>query len=128
VLVVRGLKPRTRHELPKGINRIVYMLSVKDIIDSGANVTLAVSAKDLRDFAREVVAEAKHEMEAAIAENKSEAYYTREQVMSICSVSLRTVQRWEKEDGGKYLPPIRIGHGLIRYRRSDVEKILNKNQ
>lgn len=99
-------------------------ISIQDIINSGANVTIAVSASDLRDFARAVVEQTKHELEATIAESKSEVYYTAEQVMSIFSITRRTLFRWQKEGGSKYLMPIKVG-GLTRYRKSDIEKILN---
>lgn len=98
-------------------------MSIHDIIESGANVTIAVSASDLRDFARKIVEETRQELVREIAEEKSEVYYSVDQVMSILNVSKMTLWRWNKKDD--FLHPIKVG-GLLRYRKSDVDKILKK--
>lgn len=98
-------------------------MSIHDIIESGANVTIAVSASDLRDFARKIVEETRQELVREITEEKSEVYYSVDQVMSILNVSKMTLWRWNKKDD--FLHPIKVG-GLLRYRKSDVDKILKK--
>lgn len=96
-------------------------MSIQDIIKSGANITLAVSANDLRDFARTIVEQTKNDIEASIAESRSEVYYTPEQVVSMLNVCRRTLFRWQK-DG--YLLTVKVG-ALTRYRKSDIDKILD---
>ena len=96
-------------------------MSIQDIINSGANITLSVTGNDLLRFAQAVVELTKQELEATIAESKSEVYYSPEQVMSLLNVSKMTLWRWDKKDN--YLKPIKVGC-LTRYRKSDIDKIL----
>lgn len=97
-------------------------MSIQDIINTGANITLAVSANDLREFARTIVEQTKNDIEASIAESRSEVYYTPEQVVSMLNVSKMTLWRWNEKN---YLKTVKVG-GLIRYRKSDINKILGK--
>jgi excisionase family DNA binding protein len=50
---------------------------------------------------------------------------SRLQLASLLSVDVRTVDRWCKQ--GK-LNPIRIGHGVTRFRSVDLERFLSENQ
>lgn len=97
------------------------IMSIQDIINSGANVTFAVNASDLQDFAQSIVAQTRQDLVREIAEDKNEVYYSVDQVMSILNVSKMTLWRWDKKDD--YLHPIKVG-GLSRYRKSDIDKIL----
>lgn len=98
-------------------------LNLAELIDCGANIALTVSANDLREFARSIVEQTKDDIEASIAENRSEVYYTPEQVMSLVNVCRRTLFRWQK---GGYLTPVKVG-GLTRYRKSDIDKIIGSD-
>lgn len=97
-------------------------LNLAELISAGVNVTIAVSATDLRDFARIIVEQTKNDIEASIAEGRSEVYYTPEQVMSMLNVCRRTLFRWNNSG---YLTTVKIG-GLTRYRKSDIDRILDK--
>ncbi len=91
------------------------------LINTGASISLTIGANDLREFAQTIAAKTRQEIEQEIAENKSEAYYTADRVSEIFSVDRTTLWRWAKRS---YLVPIKVG-GLIRYRKSDVDRILN---
>ncbi len=81
------------------------------------NVTITVSAADLKEFALYVMGEAKKETEENIRE---ETYLTPPEVAKMIGVSTNTLWRWEKDN---YLIPIKIGR-KSRYRKSDVEALM----
>jgi excisionase family DNA binding protein len=90
-------------------------MDLQNLINKGANVTLAISANDLREFLNEVKRE--------IQPDKKEEYLTRLQVCEMLNVDQSTIWRWDKSG---YLAAIKIG-GKIRYRMSDIENLLNSN-
>ena len=92
-----------------------------ELLKQGANVTLAIEAEDLREFAQAIAEQTRNEIERDLAENRSEVYYTANQTTRILSVDKTTLWRWNKRN---YLKPIKVG-GLLRYRKSDIDKILN---
>lgn len=96
-------------------------MNIHELINAGANVNLTVGANDLREFAQTIAVQTRKEIEREVTESKSEFYYTSEQVSNIFSVDKTTLWRWSKRN---YLVPIKVG-GLLRYRKSDVERILN---
>ena len=46
------------------------MLDISSMMEGGANITVAITLEDLRQFHREVIANTKRELEAEIAEDK----------------------------------------------------------
>lgn len=96
-------------------------MNINDIINSGATVTINVTADDLREFAQTLVEQTKQDLVREIADARSEVYYSADQVMAMLSVSKRTLCRWDKSN---YLNSIRVG-GLVRYRKSDIDRMLN---
>ena len=56
-----------------------------------------------------------------ISNQDPERLITRKEAKETFDVDYSTLHRWDKKD---YLKPIKVG-GLIRYRFSDVQKILN---
>ena len=81
-----------------------------------------ITAADLKEVIREIVLEAKHEMEAEIAKNCSDVLLTSNEVAERLSISMKTLYNWEKR---KYLVPVEIG-GKRRYKLSDINEILRK--
>ena len=96
-------------------------MNISEIIKQGHSVTLAVGAEDLKNFAQTIAEQTRNEIEHEIAESKSEVYYTAGQTARILNVDKTTLWRWNKRN---YLKPIKVG-GLLRYRKSDIDKILN---
>lgn len=97
-------------------------MSLTEIINSGANITLQVSADQLGQFANDLIGKAKMELAREIEENSKEVYYTREQAATILSVTLPTLWNWDKKG---FLKPVRFG-GLCRYKKSDIERLLTR--
>lgn len=76
---------------------------------------------DLLEANRQLIAEAKQELEQQIADSKAETYISREKVMEITGKSSTTIWRWQNE---KYLVPASTVGGTYRYRMSDVRRIM----
>ena len=101
----------------------VYMKDLISIIEKGkANIKLEVSGSDLLEFSNDLINRAKSELSTEIAEARKEQYLTREEVKQICGVCNATLWHWNKKG---YLKTIKIGN-KVRYRMSDVRKILEK--
>ena len=99
-------------------------LDLFEILREFPETTLTVHAGDLGHFARELLAEAHQDFErerAAIVEGKTEEYLTPEAVKNLLSISESTLYRMAK---ATILIPVFVG-GQKRYRRSDLDKILN---
>lgn len=81
---------------------------------------MTITAADLRDFAAQLIAETKAELEQSISDSKAETYLSGEKVMETMGISKTTLWRWKQRG---YLVPVRIG-GNDRYRMSDIKKIM----
>ena len=97
-------------------------MSISEILKNNPelmdNLTLKVSATDLHEFAELCVNKGRNEkQEPAIKEE----YLTSSQFAKALQVSLVTLWSWDKKGITR---PLRIGSAK-RYRRSDLEKILN---
>ena len=96
-------------------------LSLADILASDANVILQISAKDLKEFAQNILVGAK-----SVAMIEAEAAATSDQLLTIdeaselLSVSKMTLYRWDQNG---ILKKVEIG-GKRRYRKSDIERIV----
>lgn len=91
-------------------------MNIKELMQSGANVSITVTPADLREFAMEIIEEAK---EMAKAVKRPEEYMTPDKVMKICGVSNNTLWRWNRD---KYLCTVKLGRKNF-YRKSDIEKL-----
>lgn len=101
------------------------VLKLEELINGGANITLAISSADLQEFAQAVADATRLKIEREIADGKTEMLYTIEYVAEKLSVNRSTLWRWDKNG---YLKVIEIG-GQRRYRKSDIDRILNaKNE
>lgn len=100
-------------------------MKIEELINVGANITLAISPADLKEFAQSVADATRLQIEREIADGKTETLYTIEYVAEKLSVNRSTLWRWDKNG---YLKVIEIG-GQRRYRKSDIDRILNaKNE
>ncbi|WP_300726298.1 helix-turn-helix domain-containing protein [uncultured Rikenella sp.] len=100
-------------------------MKIEELINGGANITLAISPADLKEFAQSVADATRLQIEREIADGKTEMLYTIEYVAEKLSVNRSTLWRWDKNG---YLKVIEIG-GQRRYRKSDIDRILNaKNE
>lgn len=96
---------------------------IMDIADKHPNTILQISAGDLCDFAHQLILSA---MEIARLQSKKAVendLLTIDEVAASLKVSKMTLWRWSKS--GR-LKKVDIG-GVPRYRRSDIENLLNNN-
>ena len=95
-------------------------MGMKDILSSGANVSITVSANDLREFLTEISKQvAEKEKAAEVARNDVEML-NQAQVCSYLGVSKATGWRWEKI--GYLRPSTRRGSRPMD-NKTDVERI-----
>ena len=96
---------------------------IMDIADKHPNTILQISVGDLYDFAHQLIQSA---MEIARLQSKKAVendLLTIDEVAAFLKVSKMTLWRWSKS--GR-LKKVDIG-GVPRYRRSDIEILLNNN-
>ena len=95
-------------------------MAIKDILSSGANVSITVTADDLRVFLAEVAQEVMNKEKAAEAARNADETMTQKEVCKFLNVSKSTLWRWERD---KYLLPTgRMGRSP-QYLKSDVQRI-----
>lgn len=83
------------------------------------NLTIKVNASDLQEFAELCINKGRKEKPEA---TNTEEYLTPSQFAEAVQVSLVTLWSWDKKGITR---PLRIGNAK-RYRRSDLERILQK--
>lgn len=91
-------------------------MNVRELILSGANVTVTLSPTDLHEFGMALINE-------AIAQRDKlrvpETYLTSKEASELLGVTASTLWRWGKEG---YLKPIKLGR-KSRYKLSDINHI-----
>lgn len=95
-------------------------MAISEILSSGANVSITVTADDLRVFLTEVAQEVMNKEKAAQAAKNDVEMLNQAQVCSYLGVSKATVWRWEKI--GYLRPSTRMGSRPM-YNKTDVERI-----
>ena len=92
-----------------------------NLLSSGANVSITIKVSDLKLYSETLINSAIDRFKTEQSANPAEVYYTIEKVCTILEVDRTTLFRWKKRD---YLKSIKVG-GLVRYRKSDIDNILN---
>lgn len=95
-------------------------MAISEILSSGANVSVTISADDLRVFLAEVAQEVMNKEKAAQAAKNDVEMLNQAQVCSYLGVSKATVWRWEKI--GYLRPSTRMGSRPM-YLKSEIEKL-----
>ena len=96
------------------------IMAISEILSSGANVSITVTADDLRVFLAEVAQEVMNKEKAAQAAKNDVEMLNQAQVCSYLGVSKATVWRWEKI--GYLRPATRMGARPM-YLKSEIEKL-----
>jgi len=99
-------------------------MNIQDIINSGANVSLTISASDLMEVINCAITETRRELEQSVISDKMEAYLTAEEVAEMIGVTKVTLWRYAKRG---YLTPIEVG-GKRKYLKSDIKALLSKRE
>ena len=84
------------------------------------DLNITVKASDLTEMARFCVLEAKREIQQDLTDAATEKYLTPKATADVFGVDASTLWRWNKRN---YLNHVSVG-GLRRYRKSDIDKIL----
>ena len=95
-------------------------MAISEILSSGANVSITVTADDLRTFFAEVAQQVINQEKAAQAAKNDVEMLNQAQVCSYLGVSKATVWRWEKI--GYLRPSTRMGSRPM-YLKSEIEKL-----
>ena len=95
-------------------------MAISEILSSGANVSITVSADDLRTFFAEVAQQVINQEKAAQAAKNDVEMLNQAQVCSYLGVSKATVWRWEKK--GYLRPSTRMGSRSMDL-KSEIEKL-----
>ena len=99
-------------------------MELADILKSGGNITISIKSDDLLKFFDALVEKERRKLEQEIIKDNSEFYYTKDQVAKILNINPSTLWNWSNKG---YLMPIKVG-GLNRYKKSDIDKIINKSK
>ena len=95
-------------------------MAISEILSSGANVSITVTADDLRVFLAEVAQQVINQEKAAQAAKNDVEMLNQAQVCIYLGVSKATVWRWEKI--GYLRPSTRMG-SIPMYLKSEIEKL-----
>ena len=97
-------------------------MSIQEIIQSGANVSITIGTNDLLQFANHLIRTTKEELKSEILSKREETYVTPDEASILLHVYRSTLWRWAKSG---YLIPVEVG-GKRLYKQSDIDAILNK--
>lgn len=96
----------------------------KSIVEGDANITISISASDLREIVSEIVAGERERIAKEVELQKQKPTLSIADATSILGVSNKTLYLWEKSG---YLTPVRIGRKVM-YRAADIDEIMAKSQ
>ena len=95
-------------------------MNIQELAQCAPTINLTITAGDLKEFATQLIAETKEQLEQSISDSKAETYLSSEKVMQMMEISKTTLWRWKQRG---YLVPVRVGENE-RYRLSDINKIM----
>lgn len=117
--VIRARTKRATYWMDAHNAQINYIMSIEEILKSERNITIAVSAADLKEFALTIIAEQKNKKEIGSVVDRM---LSPKETADILGVSLATLWRWEKT--GYLVPRSRIGKKPI-YMESQLTALRN---
>jgi len=109
--------PRT---LTKLNIKIKMNIDILNLSKQWPELNITVRAKDLTEMVKFCVLETKQQIEQTLADASAETYLSPKETAELLDVDPSTLFRWNKRN---YLNHIELG-GLRKYRRSDINKIL----
>ncbi len=95
-------------------------MSIEELMNSNANVSITVTPADLKEFALSLIEEA---MKMGSRQKEPEKYLTQKEVAKMLGVSENTLWRWKRTN---YLVPSKVGNSVY-YRQSDIDALLAKD-
>lgn len=107
-------------------------MDILNLVQSGANVQLSVSAYELTQFAENLIKRTMDEQRIIMVaqaeqqtrqEKDGDSYLTVQEAAKMCNVCPTTLYAWKKNG---YLVPCKIGRSN-RYALSDIQKLLSNH-
>ena len=95
-------------------------MMISELLTSGANVNITISANDLREFLTEISKQVAEKEKAAQDAKNADETMTQKEVCKFLNVSKSTLWRWERDN--YLLPAGRMGRSP-QYLKSDVQRI-----
>jgi len=86
-----------------------------------SNLNITIGLEVLVEFGKFMVAETKQQIEQTLADAAAETYLSPQKTAELLDCDVSTLWRWNKRG---YLTPSEVG-GKRRYKRSDIQRILN---
>ena len=96
------------------------MSFINEILRENMNVTLAISAAELREVLTEWATQLLASHPQKEVDDEDLKLLTRDEAAELLHVNLATLWRWNKEG---YLPAVKVGSKTM-YRKDDLAKIL----
>ena len=99
-------------------------MSLNEILKENKNVTLAISAAELKEVLTEWATQLLASHPQKEVDDEDLKLLTRAETAELLHVDLATLWRWNKEG---YLPAVKVGAKTM-YRKEDLAKILRKRR
>ena len=100
------------------------MGKLSDIIKADSNALLIISAADLKEFAEELMQEARTEAERQLDEQRKDRYLSAKEAAKLLSVDTSTLWRWRNNG---YINSVMVG-GQTKYRLSDINAFIKSKE
>jgi predicted DNA-binding transcriptional regulator AlpA len=97
-------------------------MTLQEIFENAPDVNLTINAGQLKNAIDYCITKTRLDLEQQIADASTETYLSRQKVAEMLELDLSTLFRHAQRG---YLVPIKIGN-KVRYKKSDIERILNK--
>ena len=100
-------------------------MDLQSILENGgANVTIQITAKDLKEFADHLLSIAILQVQEIQAVTDSESYFTKAEVLALFDICPTTLWHW---GNSHFLQPVKVGKKIL-YRKKDVQRILKTRE
>lgn len=98
------------------LTQIKTIMDYRELLDSGANVSITVNLQDLQNLFKQVSGTSKPENE----KEETEKFLSRKNTLTLLNIDSSTLWNWERTG---YIVSYPFG-GRKRYKKSDIELIL----
>lgn len=71
-------------------------MNIQELAQFAPTINLTITAGDLKEFATQLIAETKEQLEQSISDSKAETYLSSEKVMQMMEISKTTLWRWKQ--------------------------------
>ena len=94
-------------------------MKLNDLVEHGADITVAIKIGDLLLFADNLIQRAKNELATPPATVNEDKLVTADELCRMLNIKKPTLYKWQRQG---YIAPVHIG-GRSFYRHSDISEI-----